>query len=139
MNKKQFIHRVQEIYHISDARTAEEATRAVLHTLSHRLTREEADDVCDQLSTEVKNLWIDENFISRMIQKFKGTQLRFRNRTQMYEHIRQEMKRHKVSVDDLEPFTMAVFHVLKEQIDEGESQDVAAQLPEEIKELWWAA
>jgi len=38
-----------------------------------------------------------------------------------------------------ETVAKAVFKVLKEQITKGEADDVAAQLPKDLKEMWFSA
>ena len=40
---------------------------------------------------------------------------------------------------EAELLAVVVFHVLKEQISPGEVEDIAAQLPTEIEQLWLAA
>ncbi|MEM4409053.1 MAG: DUF2267 domain-containing protein, partial [Candidatus Caldarchaeum sp.] len=43
------------------------------------------------------------------------------------------------STSEAENIAKIVFRVLKEQITRGEAEDVAAQLPKDLKEMWISA
>ncbi|HEU5320933.1 MAG TPA: DUF2267 domain-containing protein, partial [Methylomirabilota bacterium] len=105
------------------------ATAAVLHALRDRLTREEAAQAAAQLPRELKALW-------------RAGEVPGRRPLRM--HRREFMERVKLagglpSLRKAETAVDAVFAALKDQISEGELEDIAAQLPGDLKTVWGRA
>ena len=108
---------------LADARRA---TAAVLHALRDRLTAEEADQAVAQLPTELKALWASEP-------RPDGRPLKL-HRREFLERVRRDAALD--SVLQAERATDAVFAALKDQISEGEADDIMAQLPRDLKRQW---
>lgn len=105
---------------------AKRVTAAVLHALRDRLTAEEADQVAAQLPAELKRVWEEGERAERRPLKLK--------RPAFYERIRVEAA--LPSTRQARWQTLAVFAALKEQLSPGEAEDVLAQLPKDLKEVW---
>ena len=102
------------------------ATAAVLHALRDRLTPEEAAQAAAQLPDELKVLWASGR-------PARGRPLKLRRR-EFLERIRVEAG--LASTVQAEQVTDAVFAALKEQLPEGEADDIMAQLPRDLKRQW---
>ncbi len=138
MNRDQFVNKVQQMIGLEDKQKADDGTRIVLSTLSHRLTPEEAKDVEAQLPQDLKNVWNSDTWMVNFLTLSRQYQLKYRRKEEMYSLIDNET--HKLDVPvGAEQLATAVFHVLKETISDGEVSDIAAQLPQDIKEVWVAA
>lgn len=137
MNKDQFINRVMYLGNIQDKHVAEQGLKIIFGILSHRLQEEGAKDVESQLPEELKKHWTQDVWVSSFY-KLSGKRLNFRHMSQMMSLIENEIKRDNLPLH-AESLTRAVFHTLKEQISPGETADIVAQLPEEIKEYFKAA
>jgi uncharacterized protein (DUF2267 family) len=105
---------------------ARRATAAVFHALRDRLTREEADHVVAQLPIELKDVWRAGEAAERAPQKM--------DRPQFFERVRLEAR--LPSAREARWATVAVFAALKEQLSPGEAEDVLAQLPKDLKDVW---
>ncbi len=105
---------------------AKRATAAVLRALRDRLTPDEADQVLAQLPLELKEVWAAGEPADRKPLKL--------DREQFYERVRAEAK--LGAPRDARWMTLAVFGALKEHLSPGEAEDVFAQLPKDLKELW---
>ena len=138
MNKVQFINEVQDLTHLSTRDQAEEGTMIVLSLLSHRLTPDESKDVASQLQSDLKKLWNSDTWFSNFLSISKHHQLKYRRKEELFAMIRNELDKKQLQIG-AEQLAIAVFHMLKEQITEGEVKDIAAQLPDEIEEIWLAA
>ncbi len=104
----------------------ERTATAVLHALRDRLTPEEADQLAAQLPTEVKSLWWAGKRLRRASAKMR--------RAEFLERVRRDAGLR--SIREARWVTLAVFGALKEQISPGEAEDVLAQLPKDLKEVW---
>ena len=102
------------------------ATAAVFHTLRDRLTVEEADQVAAQLPRELKLVWRAGERYGRRPQKL--------HRDDFYRRVMTEAR--LTSVREARWMTLAVFAALKAQLSPGEAEDVLAQLPKDLKEVW---
>lgn len=138
MRKAEFIRQVQEMTGLPTAEMAEEGTRIVLHLLSHRITKDESEDAAAQLPEDIQPLWDSDNWFTYMINLFRRKQLNYRKLDEFYEMIADRLRRNDIPME-AELLAVVVFHVLKEQISPGEVEDIAAQLPTEIEQLWLAA
>jgi len=137
MNKDLFIKKVMEETNIQDKQAAERGVQIVLSILSHRLLPEEAEDVASQLPQDLKRIWNNDVWITNYY-KLSNKRLNYRHKNQMITLIENEILREQLPIN-AERLATAVFHVLKEQISNGEIKDIAAQLPDEIKEFFRAA
>lgn len=137
MNKDLFIKKVMEHAGIEDKHAAERGVQIVLSILSHRLTEEEQSDVEAQLPQDLKRIWNNRVWIANFFW-MTGKRLKYRHLIELMSLVDNEIKREQLPLRT-ESITKAVFHVLKELISEGQSQDVASSLPEEIREFYNAA
>ncbi len=105
---------------------AKRATAAVFHALRDRLTAEEADQLAAQLPTELKAVWHEGEAVARRPVKL--------DREGFYDRVQQEAG--AASRSRARWLTLGVFAALKEQLSPGEAEDVFAQLPKDLKEVW---
>jgi uncharacterized protein (DUF2267 family) len=108
---------------------AKRATAAVFHALRDRLTAEEADQVAAQLPTELKAVWFAGECYGRRPLKL--------DRDEFYRRVMTEARLR--SVREARWMTLAVFAALKQQLSPGEADDVLAQLPRDLKDVWTEA
>lgn len=129
MHKKEFLERVQAATGIAEAEKVEKVTTVVLNSLRSRITRDEADDVSAQLPEDLKEMWGSgiKAFLTSMMGPSKLDEAEFMDRVARNADLDPKMAEQSVR---------AVFHTLKDQISQGESEDVAAQLPKKLKVLW---
>jgi uncharacterized protein (DUF2267 family) len=105
---------------------ARQVTGAVLRALRDRLTSEEAEQASAQLPTELKVLWhAGPPPPSRPVRM---------HRREFYSRVMMEgglpsMRKAEIATD-------AVFAALKDQISQGECDDILAQLPSDLKHVW---
>jgi uncharacterized protein (DUF2267 family) len=99
---------------------------AVLRALRDRLTPGEARQAAAQLPRELKAIWSAGESSKRKPVKM--------HRRDFYERV----KREAALKSRREPrfLPIAVFAALKEQLSPGEAEDVLAQLPRDLKEVW---
>ena len=102
------------------------ATAAVLHALRDRLTPQEAGHAAAQLPRELKALWASAPCAA-------GAPLKL-HRREFLERVRAEAGLRTAQQAEL--VTDAVFAALKEQISEGEADDIKAQLPRDLTRQW---
>jgi uncharacterized protein (DUF2267 family) len=108
---------------------AKRATAAVFHALRDRLTPREGDQLQAQLPRELKVVWNEGEADDRTPVKL--------SREEFFERVKGEAK--LGATRDVRWMTLAVFAALKEQLSPGEAEDVFAQLPKDLKELWTEA
>jgi uncharacterized protein (DUF2267 family) len=108
---------------------AKRATAAVFHALRDRLTPGEADQVMAQLPTELKNVWEEGERTDRRPSRM--------DRERFYERVKADAG--LATTREARWATVAVFAALKAQISSGEADDVLAQLPKDLKEVWTEA
>jgi uncharacterized protein (DUF2267 family) len=109
-----------------DRNAVKRGTAAVLHALRDRLTPEEARQAAAQLPRELKRIWSEGDVPGRRPAKM--------HRKEFYERVKREAAIE--SVRDARFFTIAVFAALKAQLSPGEADDVMAQLPRDLKDVW---
>lgn len=126
MTTRMFYRTVARTGHQQDREVVKRATAAVLHALRDRLTTDEADQMFAQLPEELKEIWAEGEEAEREPIKMK--------REEFYERIVRDAG--LPSTREARWMTLAVFAALKEQVSPGEAQDVMAQLPRDLKELW---
>lgn len=131
MNKGEFLRRVQELTGIPERAEAEKVTGAVLGTLCGRLTRDEAMDLEAQLPTGIDTM-CQGNILTNLLKQVAGP-----NRLDRDAFIDRVAEQAELgSREQAEKVVSAVFHVVKNQISEGEAEDVAQQLPKKLKIMW---
>lgn len=108
---------------------AKRATAAVFHALRDRLTPEEGDQLAAQLSRPLQAVWESGPRAGRRPTKM--------HRSEFYERVMEEAC--LPSIKEARWMTLAVFGALKEALAPGEAEDVLAQLPKDIKEVWTEA
>jgi uncharacterized protein (DUF2267 family) len=118
--------RIREQLGPGEVEATERGTAAVFHALRDRLTPREADQVAAQLPALLKDVWTAGERVER-----EPTKL---HRSEFLERIRQDAG--LMTARQAEWLTVAVFSALKTQLSEGEAEDVVAQLPKDLKELW---
>jgi uncharacterized protein (DUF2267 family) len=126
MDAHTFYRRVGEQLGTADVETTERGTAAVLHVLRDRLTPSEADQLAAQLPALLREVWSAGERVDREPMRW--------HRFQFVDRVRQEAG--LATTRQAEWLTVAVFSVLKAQLTEGEAEDVWAQLPKDLKELW---
>jgi uncharacterized protein (DUF2267 family) len=131
MSKGEFIHRVQGLTGIQNRDQAEKVTSAVLGALCGRLTRDEAMDLEAQLPNGIDSM-CQGNVLTSFLRQVTGP-----NRLDGDAFL--DRVAEKADLDGREQaasVATAVFHVVKNQISEGEADDVAQQLPTKLKVMW---
>ena len=126
MDTQAFYRTVRERTGQCQREEAKRGTAAVFHALRDRLTPQEADHVVAQLPRPLKAAWEAGDTIGREPVKL--------HRQEFYERVRQETG--LLSDQEAQWLTLAVFGALKTQLSPGEADDVLAQLPGDLKEIW---
>jgi uncharacterized protein (DUF2267 family) len=101
-------------------------TAAVFHALRDRLTPEEAEQAVAQLPRDLKLAWEEGDVPGR-----KPLKLR---RKEFYERVKRDAG--LASIREARLLTIGVFAALKAQLSPGEADDIQAQLPRDLKEVW---
>lgn len=109
-----------------DRDLAKRGVAAVLRALRDRLTPGEAHQLAAQLPRELRQTWEAGEDPDR-------TPVRL-HRPEFYERVKREAR--LGSIREARAMTLAVFAALKSQISPGEADDVLAQLPKDLKDLW---
>jgi uncharacterized protein (DUF2267 family) len=126
MTSAAFYRMVMETSGETRREVARQATAAVFHALRDRLTPREADQLKAQLPRDLKAVWEEGEATGRSPLKL--------SREQFLQRVKTEAR--AGSLRDARWMTLAVFAALKEQLSPGEAEDVYAQLPKNLKELW---
>jgi uncharacterized protein (DUF2267 family) len=119
----------QTVAEVSGERSRERARRgtaAVLHALRDRLTAEEAGQVAAQLPRELRRIWGEGEGAGR--RPVRMSREAFLGRVRMEAAL--------PSAATARWITLGVFAALRSQLTPGEAEDVLAQLPKDLKELW---
>lgn len=126
MSSAQFYRVVMATSGEESRETAKRITGAVLRALRDRLTPEEADQAAAQLPSELQELWAEGERPERRPIKM--------DREEFYARVMREAG--LLSRARAHWAILGVFAALKEQISPGEAEDVFAQLPKDLKEVW---
>jgi len=127
MQPEKFCSRVQEYAGIGDRDRCKQLCGIVFNLLSMRLTEDESRNLWSQLPIGLKEMW---NF------KHDGKVLKI-HREEFMQIVMNEGDLD--STEAAEDVIRGVFRALKEQITIGETGDVTAQLPGDMKDLWGSA
>ena len=109
-----------------DREAAKVGSAAVLHALRDRLLPTEAAQAVAQLPRALKEVWKAGDAPGRKPIKM--------NRQEFYERVRREAG--LKTIREARFLTIGVFAALKEQLSPGEADDVCAQLPRDLKDVW---
>jgi uncharacterized protein (DUF2267 family) len=126
MKTETFFRRVMLEAGRPDLEDARRLTAVVFHALRDRLTRDEANQVAAQLPAELKTLWRTGEVAWREPLKM--------DRDEFYARVRAEAE--LASDREARAVTRAVFAALQDQLSPGETDDVLAQLPRDLKAVW---
>lgn len=126
MNKTELVDRVQELTGLQSHESAERVTDAILATFCQRISRGEVADVSHTLETIQASCSLDRSDQAQWMGDLSEFLDRVTTKTNMLSTTAETISR-------------AVFHALKEQIPDFEAQDIAAQLPKELKIVWLEA
>lgn len=126
MSTLSFYRRVIDETGERDREAVKHGTAAVLHALRDRLLPTEAAQAAAQLPRELRAVWSAGDVKGRAPIKM--------HRRQFYERVMREAGLE--SSREARFLTIAVFTALKEQLSPGEADDVQAQLPRDLKEVW---
>ena len=120
-----WIKELQESLDLADQQQAYSILRAVMHTLRDRLSVNEAAEFAAQLPMVLQGLYYHEWNPS-------ATPEKIRSKADFLIRIREKLTEDYA----MEEIVRAVFCLIKNKISEGEIEDVKANLPSEIKQLW---
>jgi uncharacterized protein (DUF2267 family) len=109
-----------------DLGEAKRASAAVMHALRDRLTPTEAAQAAAQLPRPLQAVW--------RYGEARGRRPVKMHRKEFFERIRGEAGLD--SWRDARDVTGAVFHALKVTLSPGETEDIVAQLPADLKAIW---
>jgi uncharacterized protein (DUF2267 family) len=126
MTMEEFLRCVQEKVGRIDREEATQATAAVFHALRDRITPVEADQLAAQLPRQLKAIWEAGEAPDR-----KPAQIR---RDAFYRRVQAEAG--VATRREAQERVFGVFAALKEAVSPGEADDVLAQLPRDLKEVW---
>ena len=126
MSTLAFYRRVLDETGHTDREAVKRGTAAVLHALRDRLLPSEARQAAAQLPRGLKDVWNAGEARDREPVKM--------HRKAFYERVRREAG--LKNVREARFLTIGVFAALKEQLSAGEADDVVAQLPKDLKEIW---
>lgn len=108
-----------------DELLAESAAISVLSTLERRILPKEAKD----LEAQLPRLLVE--FLPPPDQRLSKP-----HRFGLEEFLKSVAEDLHMPVEEVEPIVRAVFQAFREQISEGESEDVASNLPPDLRALW---
>jgi uncharacterized protein (DUF2267 family) len=126
MDPHTFYGTVRERLGRCDREEAKRGAAAVLRALRDRLTPDEADQVAAQLPAPLRAVWAEGEPAGRTVLRM--------DREQFYERVRGEVG--LLTAREAQWLTLAVFAALKGSLSPGEAEDVMAQLPKDLKEVW---
>jgi uncharacterized protein (DUF2267 family) len=126
MTTLSFYRRVIDETGQADRAAAKVGSAAVLHALRDRLLPTEAAQAVAQLPRALKEVWKAGEVPGRKPIKM--------NRQEFYARVRREAGLE--TIREARFLTIGVFAALKEQLSPGEADDVCAQLPRDLKDVW---
>lgn len=109
-----------------DEKLAEQATVSVLCALDRRIRGEEARQLHAQLPSKLREL-------VQRCELHAGEKPEKFDREEMFEAVASDLGR---AAGEVEGIVRTVFLALRSHVSEGEAEDVASQLPQDIADLW---
>jgi uncharacterized protein (DUF2267 family) len=132
MHPNTFLRIVQQEAGLKNMDEAKLATSIVFDLLHHRISQDEAAHVKAQLPQTLAEIWEGGTiWFSRLLSRFEP-----QNKFNRKEFIDQVNARKGDLMTPGEKITRAVFYALQSQITPGESEDVAVQLPKDLRVFW---
>lgn len=126
MSAIDFYRRVMEETGLANRAVVKQGTAAVLRALRDRLTEAEARQLAAQLPRELRRVWeAGAGWGPRPVKL---------RRQEFYARVRADAA--LPDARSAREMTRAVFAALKAQVSPGEADDVLAQLPKDLKEVW---
>lgn len=126
MAPSNFIRKVDEYAGLRNLETALNLTKMVFYLLSARLTIKEGEDLAAQLPKDVRAVWDEVG--EKEVDVIKFDKKEFLGKLKSDAGLRSD--------EGAELIVKAVFKAIKEQVSRGESRDVEAQLPKDLKKMW---
>ncbi|MBZ4374602.1 DUF2267 domain-containing protein [Corallococcus sp. AS-1-6] len=124
---KAFLRYLRDVGQFESEQAAQQAAFSVLCVLEQRLFGEEDNDLEAQLPHKLRELLV------RCDRHESGPPPHKFGREEMLAMVATDLA---VDADDAESIVRAVFSAVQAQISEGESDDIAGELPTDIRELW---
>ncbi|MFB1482608.1 DUF2267 domain-containing protein [Corallococcus sp. RDP092CA] len=124
---KAFLTYLRDVGQLQSEQAAQEAAVSVLCVLEQRLFGEESNDMEAQLPQKLRELLV------RCARHESGPPPRKFGRGEMLEMVADDLG---VEPQGAEPIIRAVFSAIQAQISDGESDDIAGELPTDIRDLW---
>lgn len=130
----EFVNKVAaELGNPEDRDHAARVIKSVLHTLREVITPEESMHLISQLPMYFKAVYVDGWKLSESAKRVSSLD-EFLD--QVREHSSRTAGRDFGNDQTTRDNIIAVFRVIKQQVNQGEIEDVKVQLPEPIAELW---
>lgn len=131
MTKSAFIDLVRKELGLKNPAYAELAAEAVLKTLHARLTEGQADHIEAHLPKELRSMW-SRGLTDKLLAMWRGPE-----KMSKTEFLRQvQEKSHVRNRTESEQLTNGVFKALKKQLPDKAIENVATQLPKDLKDMW---
>lgn len=126
-----WLKRLMEILQTEDRHIAYMALRAALHAVRDRIGPENAVHLGAQLPMLIRGAYYEGWHMA-------GTPTKERHKSAFLDHVRGELQRapNRSPAMDVEKAVRAVFEVMWEKIDPGESAKLIELFPLELRELW---
>ncbi|RKG86628.1 DUF2267 domain-containing protein [Corallococcus sp. CA049B] len=124
---KAFLKYLRDVGQFESEQAAQQAAFSVLCVLEQRLFGEEDNDLEAQLPHKLRELLV------RCDRHESGPPPHKFGREEMLAMVATDLA---VDADDAESIVRAVFSAVQAQISQGESDDIAGELPTDIRELW---
>jgi uncharacterized protein (DUF2267 family) len=137
MNKDEFVKKVMERGNIQDKMVAERGVQIGTQYFKPRLFTRGTFGCCRSAAKDLKRIWNNLSGLQTILLCQAKNSLNYRHKSN-YKLIENEILRENLPLHP-EQLTQTVFHVLKEQITPGKSEDIEAELPEEVREFYKAA
>lgn len=122
---KEFLKYLERVGDLTEE-TAEEAAVSVLCVLEQRITGNEAHDLEAQLPRKLREL-------VQRCERHEGVKPRSIGKKEFLAMVADHIGE---PAEEIEPIVRAVFQAVRAQISAGEVEDVASQLPGDLRELW---
>jgi len=141
--KAELKNQLKEKYLISDQK-AEAAIDAVVKVFSRRVTLGERQDAESQLESSLKEIWGGQATSERVKNFFtpdsNSVGYKYKTLEEFYGKVKEEMKNRGFEPNEdtvrTSDVTKTVLFYVKDMLTPGEADDIAAQLPTPVEEVW---